>query len=109
MKSITKILICFLALCLLLPCIASCKKKGGSGHHQKPPAGDDSQQTTPVGGGSDHVGDPEVTTDPDADIVMPELVDMGGYTYRAYVRDHAGDTLEEQLQHGNNFYKLHRR
>lgn len=105
MKSITKILICFLALCLLLPCIASCKKKGGSGHHQKPPAGDDSQQTTPVGGGSDHVGDPEVTTDPDADIVMPELVDMGGYTYRAYVRDHAGDTLEEQLQHGNNFYK----
>ena len=98
MKGITKILVCLLALCMLLPFVASCGNKGG-GHHQKPPAGNN-QQTTPSGGGSSD----DKPVDPDAGIEMPEIVDMDGYTYKAYVRAHAGDTLDEQLAHGNNRY-----
>ena len=30
---------------------------------------------------------------------------MDGYTYRAYVRDFAGETLDDQLANGNNNYK----
>ena len=69
-----------------------------SGGHRKPPSQNNGQQTTPSSGGNG----PE---NPDAHIEMPELVDMNGYVYKAYVRAHAGDTLDEQIEHGNNFYK----
>ena len=104
MKTVTKILICILALCLLLPFVASCDKKNQSGsHHKPPPQTGDSQQTDPSGSGDgDTVTTPE---DPNAGIEMPDVVDMGGYVYKAYVRTHAGDTLDEQLAHGNNRYQ----
>ena len=48
-------------------------------------------------------------TTPDEDqVVMPEKVDMNGYTYKAYVRTHAGsspDAHNAQVQNGNNDYK----
>ena len=114
MKSITKILICLLALCLLCPLVASCNKKKNNGSYQKPPESA-TQPNTPSGGGNSGNGGSsgnggnggggnEEIVDPDAGIIMPEVVDMEGYTYKAYVRTHAGDTLDEQLQHGNNRY-----
>ena len=90
MKHITKVLVLLLALCMLLPCIASCGDK------------DKGKTTTPSGGGQN--------TDP-ADgnqIEMPEIVNMGGYTYKAYVRQLAGENptaYEAQIANGNNDYK----
>ena len=108
MKTATKVLVLLLALCLMLPFVASCNKKNQGGNHKKPPA-EDAQQTTPVGannnGSNNNPGGVEGTTDPDADIIMPDVVDMEGYTYRAYVRTYAGDTLDEQMAHGNNRYQ----
>ena len=109
MKTLTRVLICLLALCLMLPFMASCNKKNQGANHKKPPA-DATQETTPAGGGNDGGGndgggDSEVTTDPDADIIMPDLVDLDGYTYRAYVRTYAGDALDQQMAHGNNRYQ----
>ena len=89
MKIWTKILVCLLALCIVLPFMASCNKK------DKKPSGSPSKKPSS-----------SVTeTDPDANIVMPEVIDMDGYTYKAYVRDFAGESLEEQLASGNNLYK----
>ena len=120
MKKITKLFICILALCMLLPAIASCNKDAHEAHYQTPP-----QETTKApastdknnGGNNsgetpdddDVIGDEdadedddeddeddedevEETTplDPDAGIEKPEKIDMNGYTYRAYVRKYAG-------------------
>ena len=98
-----RVLICLLTLCMLLPFMASCGKKNQT-EHKKPPASDNTQ-TTPVGGGSNGGGNSGIQNNPDAGIEMPEIVDMEGYTYKAYVRTYAGDTLDEQLQHGNNRYQ----
>ena len=72
-------------------------KKDGGESHQKPPI----SQTTPLGGNTQ-----ETTPDPDGDIEMPQVVDMNGYVYKAYVRKNAGgDTTEIQMANGNNrFY-----
>ena len=99
MKTATKILICLLTLCLLLPFVASCNNKKGSGSHQKPPPSSNQQST------SSGDNNREETVDPDAGIEMPDIIDMDGYTYKAYVRTFAGETLDEQLQHGNNRYQ----
>ena len=91
MKTITRILICLLALFVLLPCAVSCNQK-----KKKPPTSTSNKKpTTSV----------VTTVDPDADIEKPELIDMDGYIYKAYVRDFAGDTLDEQLASGNNLYR----
>lgn len=87
MKIFTKILICLLALCMFVPAMASCGKKN------KKPAGNKKP--------SSNIS----ATNPDNDVVMPEIIDMDGYTYRAYVRDFAGDELADQLESGNNLYK----
>ena len=87
MKIFTKILICLLALCMFVPTMASCGKKN------KKPAGNKKP--------SSNIS----ATNPDNDVVMPEIIDMDGYTYRAYVRDFAGDELADQLVSGNNLYK----
>ena len=89
MKKIAKILVCLLAVCMLLPAMASCNEK------DKKPTGNQNKRPTSE----------EESTDPDAHIEKPELVDMDGYTYKAYVRDFAGDSLDEQLANGNNNYK----
>ena len=107
MKTVTKLLICALAVCMLLPFMASCnEKKPNEMQYQTPPPEAD-QQTTPSANGGNMGSGPaeETTTEPEDVTVPPEKVDLGGYTYRAYVRTHAGDTLDEQIAHGNNNYK----
>ena len=114
MKRLTKILICVLAFCMLLPLMASCNEKKPNGMEYQTPPPEETEQTTPsAGGNDDETGgndDDDVikettTPDPDAGIIKPEKIDMGGYTYRAYVRMFAGDSLDEQLANGNNTYK----
>ena len=113
MKKITKILICILAFCVLLPLMASCneKKPGGMEYQTPPPV--ETEQTTPSEGGNSGNngtggdGSEETTTaDPNGGIDWPDKIDMGGYTYRAYVRKNAGsDTIDDQMANGNNrFY-----
>ena len=112
MKRLQKVLVCLLVACLILPFMASCNKKKQNNDYKKPPASE-TEQTTPANGNSGNSGnsgsdgpvdDDDKPEDPDAGIIMPEIVDMEGYTYRAYVRTKAGDTLQEQLDHGNNRY-----
>ena len=93
MKTITKILILLLALCMIIPCMAACNNKKNNTNNNKKPGGS---------GGS------TVTVPEGSDIVMPEIVDMDGYTYKAYVRDFAGtdpDAHNAQVQNGNNDYR----
>ena len=90
MKTITKVLILLLALCMIIPCMAACNNKK------------DNNNKKPSGGGS------TVTAPEGSEIEMPEIVDMGGYTYKAYVRDFAGtdpDAHNAQVQNGNNDYR----
>ena len=108
-----KILICVLALCMILPLMASCNEKKPSNVQYQTPPPEETQQTTPPAGGGDGTGDNnnddtvEETTspDPDAGIIPPERINMNGYTYKAYVRMFSGDSLDEQLANGNNTYK----
>ena len=108
MKTVTKILICLLAFCMILPFMASCNKNNSTGgvQYQTPPPNEE-EQTTPAGGTNNGNGDggevEETTTSPDDLLDMPEIVDMGGYTYKAYVRKFAGsDTIDDQMANGNN-------
>ena len=113
MKKITKILICILAFCVLLPLMASCNEKKPSGMEYQTPPPEETEQTTPSEGGNGGNngtggdGSEETTTaDPNGGIDWPDKINMGGYTYRAYVRKYAGDdTTDTQMQNGNNrFY-----
>ena len=114
MKRLTKILICVLAFCMLLPLMASCNEKKPNGMEYQTPPPEETEQTTPSAGGNDDgtggnddddVIKETTTPDPDAGIIKPEKIDMNGYTYKAYVRMFAGDSLDEQLANGNNTYK----
>ena len=103
MKRITRVLILLLALCMLVSCFAACNKKTPD-KKPAPTDGGNNANTTP--GGQQE----EVTTPPDEgpQIVMPEVIDMDGYTYRAYVRDFAGtspDAHKAQVANGNNDYR----
>ena len=113
MKKITKILICILAFCVLLPLMASCNEKKPGGMEYQTPPPEETEQTTPSEGGNSGNngtggdGSEETTTaDPNGGIDWPDKIDMGGYTYRAYVRKNAGsDTIDDQMANGNNrFY-----
>ena len=113
MKKITKILICILAFCVLLPLMASCNEKKPGGMEYQTPPPEETEQTTPSEGGNGGNngtggdGSEETTTaDPNGGIDWPDKIDMGGYTYRAYVRKNAGsDTIDDQMANGNNrFY-----
>ena len=99
MKRITKVLILLLALCMIIPCIASCKKEPD----KKPaPNTGNNASTTP------NSGESITTPDPGPQVEMPEVINMEGYTYRAYVRDFAGtspDAHKAQVQNGNNDYR----
>ena len=97
MKTITRVLILLLALCMVLPFMASCNDKNNNNNNNK--------QTTPSGQTPDT---PTGPVDPDANIIMPEVIDMGGYTYKAYVRKYAGETPDAhkaQIANGNNRYE----
>ncbi len=86
MKRITKVLILLLALCMILPCMAACGEKK------------DNNKNKGNGPGNSQ----------NSEIDMPEIVDMDGYTYKAYVRDFAGtdpDAHNAQVQNGNNDYR----
>ena len=92
MKHITKVLILFLALCMIIPCMAACGKDKDTGKKPNNNNGGGNQVTLPEG----------------SDIVMPEVVDMDGFIYKAYVRDFAGADPTEykaQTMYGNNDYK----
>jgi len=99
MKKLAKVLILLLALCVVIPCFAACNKDNG-GHKTPPPSSE--QNTTPSGFDN-------TTTPPEDDgIDWPEKVDLGGYTYKAYVRESAGtvpDAYQAQIAYGNNDYR----
>ena len=91
MKRITKVLILLLALCMIIPCMAACGNNKDKG--KKPNTNNNNNQVTLPEG---------------SDIVMPEVVDMDGFIYKAYVRDFAGADPTEykaQTMYGNNDYK----
>ncbi len=102
MKTITKILICILAMCMILPFMASCnEKKPNNVQYQTPPPEETQQTTPPPSGTGDQAT--ETTTEGEEIPPTPEKVDMNGYTYRAYVRKNAGsDTIDDQMANGNN-------
>ncbi len=114
MKNIAKVLILLLALCMIVPCIAACNDNK-TPTHQTPPPNDDTTTTPGEGGngggdnGNDDGGKEEQTTpDPYGGVIMPEKMDLGGYTYKAYVRDFAGtspDAHKAQVANGNNDYR----
>ena len=52
MKKITKILICILAFCVLLPLMASCNEKKPGGMEYQTPPPEETEQTTPSEGGN---------------------------------------------------------
>ena len=113
MKKITKILICILAFCVLLPLMASCNEKKPGGIEYQTPPPEETEQTTPSeggNGGNNGTGgdglEETTTADPNGGIDWPDKINMDGYTYRAYVRKYAGDdTTDTQMQNGNNrFY-----
>ena len=101
MKTITRVLILLLALCMVLPFMASCNDKNNNNNNNN----NNNKQTTPSGQTPDT---PTGPVDPDANIIMPEVIDMGGYTYKAYVRKYAGETPDAhkaQIANGNNRYE----
>ena len=95
MKKIAKLLVLVLVIAMMVSTFAACNEKKPT--HQTPPPSD-GDTTTPSSGGNGGDGETEVTTpDPNAPI-MPDKVDMGGYTYKAFVRSNAttgGSTLED--------------
>ena len=100
-SALSLILVAATVVCLVI----GAGNKQQSGAHHKPPPSTNDAQTTPSSSGGGNTPQETTTPDPDAGIVKPEVVNMNGYTYRAYVRTHAGDTLDEQLANGNNNYK----
>ena len=107
MKNITKVLVLLLVLCIIIPCIASCNENKTPTHQTPPP----SENSTTPGENSGNSGGntPEETTpDPYGGVLMPEKMNLGGYTYKAYVRDFAGtspDAHKAQVANGNNDYR----
>ena len=88
MKKAVKIVTLLLAIVMLVTCFAACNKNKG-GHKTPAPTDNNEQTTTPSNGNSGNSGNSgnTTTTPPEDDpIVMPETVDLEGYTYRAYVR-----------------------
>ena len=112
MKRITKILILLLAVCMLVPMIAACNKDNGSNTNTTNPAETTAAPNNNNNNNNDKYqdddntnGDEDETTSEEDAIVMPEVVDMDGYVYKAYVRKIAGDTLQDQVSFGNNRYE----
>ncbi len=97
MKKLTKLVVLLMAMAMLVSCLAAC----GGDKTEETTTKDDQQQTTKPNDNNDN------HTSNDG---MPEVVDMrdpngNEYVYRAYVRIHGGDSVDEQVQNGNNIYK----
>ncbi len=118
MKKVARFLILLLVVVMLASAFAACNNNKKPVHQTPPPSTD---TTTPSGNDGDNVtddgdnGDDEVTTPapdddeddgeddeeittPDPNLpVMPDKMDLGGYTYKAYVRSNAktNDTTED--------------
>ena len=86
MKRITKLLVLLLALCMIIPCMAACGNNKNKDKDKN--NGNGNSVTVPEG----------------SDIVMPEVIDMNDFTYKAYVRDLAGEYTDQTL-YGNNDYR----
>ena len=94
MKKAVRILTMLLAIVMLVSCFAACGNNKGGGH--KTPAPTDNEQND--NGGTNNNGNnngnnnnpsggnDDVTTPEEDNIIMPETIDLDGYTYRAYVR-----------------------
>ena len=94
MKTIAKLLVMLIAVAMMASCFAACNSNTTT--HQTPPPSSEQEGTTP-GNHSGNTG--EETTTPATDpIIMPDIVNMGGYTYKAYVRSNVptgGNTMED--------------
>ena len=88
-KQLIAIIAAFVAVAILVPVIILLPKNNNTSKPGKNP-------TTPNNG--------QVAQPGDTNIVMPEVVDMDGFIYRAYVRDFAGE-YEDQTLYGNNDYR----
>ena len=72
MKTVVRILVLLLAVAMLVTCFAACNKNNkNNNNNKKPTGGNTTNNTTDLG------------------YEMPDKVDLGGYTYRAYVRSNA--------------------
>ena len=90
-KQLIAIVAAVVAVAVLVPVIILLPKDNNKPTHQTPPPSGDTT-TTPSGGSVE-----STTPDPYAD-QLPDKVDLGGYTYKAYVRSNAttgGDTMED--------------
>ena len=89
-KQLIAIISAVVVVAILVPVIILIPKGNTNNNpSKKPPV--TTQGTTPGNAG-------EVTTPGEIDYVLPDKVDMGGYTYKAYVRSNAatgGDTMED--------------
>jgi hypothetical protein len=93
MKRLIRVMALLLAMLLAVACLAAC---GGGGTNETTSNDDEA--------GTQQPGNNE---NPDG---LPPIVDMrdqygAEYVYRAYVRIHGGDSVDEQVQNGNNLYK----
>ena len=88
---------------MMVSTFAACNKNK-TPTHQTPPPSDENTVTTPGGNGGNVGGGDEETTPAGPTVVMPDKIDMNGYTYRAYVRSNAS-TGGEPMEDGNpSFY-----
>ncbi len=96
MKKAIKVLTLLLAVIMLVTCFAACNKKPP--HKTPAPTDNNEQNNNPTGTTSGNID--EVTTPPEEDpVILPDKVDLDGYTYRAYVRSNA--TTSTPVEDGN--------
>ena len=88
MKKALRILTLMLAVLMLVTCFAACNKNKG-GNHKTPAPTDDNGQSNNNNPSKPSSGNQETTTPEEDDVIMPDAVDLDGYTYRAYVRSNA--------------------
>ena len=111
MKKVAKLLILLLALAMMTSCFAACNKDKG-GQHKAPPPEENTTASTGGNndddiddGGEDIGGGIEGGDDVEVDLDMPEKVNLGGYTYKAYVRSNTPITGGNTMEDGNpSFY-----
>ncbi len=102
-KQLIAIIAAVAAVAVLVPVIILIPKNNNNTPTHQTPAPNGDTVTTP--GNGDVQG---TTEDPYGGVIMPDKFNMNGYTYKAYVRNHAGtspDAHNAQVQNGNNDYK----